>query len=198
MNCRNQKGFTLIEVIVVAGIIAILAGILVPTIFGQIDESKKTRALGECKIIQTAVMTFRKDVGKWPYYTDATSVPPIPATILYTGASAPAFNYYLDPGRGFSVENPTSLAEQLVTNTRGYDAKLWKGPYMTDTLDPWGNAYVINTNNFAIPTEPIWVISGGPDGIVQSDPRSTGICMDSENAPNTPITPCDDIGVRIQ
>ncbi|MBL0226806.1 MAG: hypothetical protein IPQ16_14920 [Geobacteraceae bacterium] len=51
----------MIEVIVVAAIIAILAGILAPMIFNQIDEAKKTRALADCKTISNAVMLFRKE-----------------------------------------------------------------------------------------------------------------------------------------
>jgi prepilin-type N-terminal cleavage/methylation domain-containing protein len=64
----GNRGFTLIEVIVVAAIIAILAGILVPMIFNQIDEAKLTRAEGDCKTISTAILMFRKETGKWPYY----------------------------------------------------------------------------------------------------------------------------------
>ena len=61
---RGNRGFTLIEVIVVAAIIAILAGILVPMIFNQIDEAKKTRAQADCKTISTAILMFRKDTAK--------------------------------------------------------------------------------------------------------------------------------------
>ena len=63
---KGQRGFTLIEVIVVASIIAILAGILVPMIFNQIDEAKIARAQADCKSISTAILLFRKDLGKWP------------------------------------------------------------------------------------------------------------------------------------
>ena len=62
----NRKGFTLIEVIVVAAIIAILAGILVPMIFNQIDEAKKTKAVGEVKTLQQTVATIRTNTLRWP------------------------------------------------------------------------------------------------------------------------------------
>ena len=40
---KNNKGFTLVEIIVVLVIIAILAAIAVPAVLGYVDESKKTR-----------------------------------------------------------------------------------------------------------------------------------------------------------
>src|SRR3990172_5268701 len=66
MKVRNEKGFTLIEVIVVAGIIAILAGILVPLIFKEIDESRITRASADIRSISSAMIVFRKDIAAWP------------------------------------------------------------------------------------------------------------------------------------
>lgn len=40
---KNNKGFTLVEIIVVLVILAILAAIAVPAVLGYVDESKKTR-----------------------------------------------------------------------------------------------------------------------------------------------------------
>ena len=66
MRLRRNEGFTLIEVIVVAGIIAILAGILVPLILKEIDESRITRATADTRSISTAMIVFKKDTAQWP------------------------------------------------------------------------------------------------------------------------------------
>ena len=42
---KNNKGFTLVEIIVVLVILAILAAIAVPAVLGYVDESKKTMIL---------------------------------------------------------------------------------------------------------------------------------------------------------
>ena len=39
---KNNKGFTLVEIIVVLVILAILAAIAVPAVLGYVDEAKKT------------------------------------------------------------------------------------------------------------------------------------------------------------
>lgn len=81
MKLREQKGFTLIEVIVVAGIIAVLAGILVPLIFKEIDESKVSRAAADIRSISTALIVLKKDTGQWPVSSSCT-----PTVTLISGA----------------------------------------------------------------------------------------------------------------
>lgn len=167
-SVRNA-GFTLIEVIVVAAIIAILAGILVPMIFNQIDESKKTRALGDCKSIQSALLAFRKDVGSWPNKT-------APATanvdLLYVTSTAPPV---LPPdadltGLGWGVAIKHPLHDHLRVDEYGSYGTLWKGPYMSDfSSDPWGNPYLISAGTFDDPAAATWVLSMGPDGILQTN-----------------------------
>ena len=52
-NIRNQKGFTLIEILVVVIIVAILAAIAVPRYLRYVERSRSTEA-------QTAISTIRK------------------------------------------------------------------------------------------------------------------------------------------
>ncbi|MGC2064329.1 MAG: type II secretion system protein GspG [Thermodesulfovibrionales bacterium] len=161
LKIKSNKGFTLIEVIVVAGIIAVLAGILVPIIFKELDEAKITRAKADVRSIYTAVFIFRKDTGKWPALSaDCTT----PITLL-EGSGDPPGN---DIGLllyDSSVARP--FKDYLQQNNGCYTN--WKGPYMADvTADPWGRKYYINAKNFPFSTESVWIISAGPNGILDT------------------------------
>lgn len=195
MNFRNQKGFTLIEVIVVAGIIAILAGVLVPMIFNQIDEAKKTRALADTKSIQSALIAFKKDVGVWPYNSGAFGSNTSDVTLLAT--INPAEISAGDMTQIGALKYDTSKIQNIKDHltdaavaTAIYGDK-WKGPYLADIpLDPWGKPYIIPVS-LLVPTTPpysgpIWIFSAGPNGVFDTD-----IDVSSQSG-------SDDIGVRIQ
>lgn len=51
---RKNRGFTLVELIVVLVILVILAAILVPALLGYIDKAKKEKILLEAKDVWTA------------------------------------------------------------------------------------------------------------------------------------------------
>jgi len=55
MRKRNEKGFTLIEVVVVVAVIAILAAVLTPYITKYIDDSKIAKARNEVQVIGAAM-----------------------------------------------------------------------------------------------------------------------------------------------
>lgn len=202
MSRLNRKGFTLIEVVVVASIIAILAGILVPTIFNQIEEANKTKALAECKSIVNAIVLFKKDTGLWPVYTSGTTFPcssenATVATIMTNNSNPlPA----LDAGATGWVTTTKASSYDFLVSKASIDANIcypkdetnlrpsWRGPYMSDTPpDPWGNPYVINIGDLLSndASLKIWVISAGADGIIQ-----TPTINDSTSG--------DDIGSRLR
>jgi general secretion pathway protein G len=63
---RNQRGFTLIEIMVVLIIIGLLAGLVVPRLMGQTDKAKRTKAEVQIKNIQSGLDLFRLDNGFYP------------------------------------------------------------------------------------------------------------------------------------
>lgn len=179
MILKQEKGFTLIEVIVVAGIIAILAGILVPIIFKEIDESRVTRAHADVRSISNAVLIFRKDTGKWPTMDDTCS--PDNLSMLSGDGNLPT-NY---DAVGFNPGIPGSYNDHLSADTNGCYGALWKGPYIARVAaDPWGNAYITNAETFADFNRPVWILSAGPNGITETTTDSVTLMG-------------DDIGLRI-
>ena len=55
---KKKKGFTLIELMAVIAIIAILAAVLVPTVSGYINRSKKTAIITQVRTLVNAVETY--------------------------------------------------------------------------------------------------------------------------------------------
>ena len=63
---HNQKGFTLLEVIVVVAILAILAGLVLPNFSGIIGNAKTTMVQGQLEKAREACFSFNADTGTWP------------------------------------------------------------------------------------------------------------------------------------
>lgn len=63
---RNQKGFTLIEIMVVVVILSILAAIVVPRLLSRPEEAKRTKAQVDIKNIEEALGLFKLDNGFYP------------------------------------------------------------------------------------------------------------------------------------
>ena len=62
----KQSGFTLIELLVVLVILGMLAGLVGPRIFGNVDKSKVKTANTQVQMLRGALQTYRLDVGSYP------------------------------------------------------------------------------------------------------------------------------------
>lgn len=54
---KNQKGFTLVELIVVIAILGILATLLVPRIMGNVNDAKKNKEISNARTIASEITT---------------------------------------------------------------------------------------------------------------------------------------------
>ena len=63
---RRRAGFTLVEILVVIGIIVLLAGILVPMVTRAMRTAKQTRIAADMQAIGTALEAFKADQGDYP------------------------------------------------------------------------------------------------------------------------------------
>jgi general secretion pathway protein G len=119
----HNKGFTLIELIVVIAVIAILASVVAPNAFRAIEKSKIARVVHDSRSIKAAAYAMYSDTGLWPgsnWSDDPT-----------------------DPLQG------AALGEGFVD--KGDDAEMpdtWEGPYLEKwTINPWGGFYYWDYND---------------------------------------------------
>ncbi|WP_313087727.1 type II secretion system major pseudopilin GspG [Pseudomonas sp.] len=66
LNDRKQRGFTLIEIMVVVVILGILAALVVPQVMNRPDQAKVTVAKGDIKAIGAALDMYKLDNYAYP------------------------------------------------------------------------------------------------------------------------------------
>jgi prepilin-type N-terminal cleavage/methylation domain-containing protein len=189
----DRHGFTLIEIVVAVAIVAIFAAAISPMVFRHLEDAKIGRAAEETDTIATAVLSYYKDVGKWPYThqngpagnsIDRVVSSPNVATTSGPDAQSNArrwgnwgddkqlgdYLYFNNPDDD-SRENGSS-ADQDGQDWPTAGKGAWKGPYIDSYHidDPWGNAYVINTRYLpggdynGTVRHKVFVLSAGPNG----------------------------------
>ncbi len=68
---RGEKGFTLIEIIIVLAVLGVLAAVVIPNVSGYLGRAKDRGWGADRDILQAAVDSYRTDIGKragnpWP------------------------------------------------------------------------------------------------------------------------------------
>ena len=112
MSQKNNKGFSLVELIVVVAIMAVLMGILVPTLVKNVEKSKKQKDASAIEEIRSTMVTTLAD----PTYSD------IEATIVYDGTTMD-----VDDPKTITAVSPITDAEVKTFLTAvSADVKDWK------------------------------------------------------------------------
>jgi len=63
---RDERGFTLIELMVVVVILGILAGLIIPKIMGRPEEARRLKAKMQIQALETSLKLYYIDNGRYP------------------------------------------------------------------------------------------------------------------------------------
>jgi len=63
---RDNRGFTLIEMIVVVIILGLLAGLVAPRLFSRVGQSKQVAARAQIELLGSALDQYSLDTGSYP------------------------------------------------------------------------------------------------------------------------------------
>lgn len=172
---KNNRGFTLLEMAVVLGVIATLAAMLTPLVTGYIDQARSTRADADTAAIAQAMLLYRRDTGKYPIFNLRSDVNPAkPCMVSGTGTALPTGTNHATWAALCTSMAP--LQNYLNINSLGYSTNTssytlsYRGPYLAglDGSDPWGQPYVVTTSYLVNETYWAFVISAGPNAGLDS------------------------------
>ncbi len=188
----RDKGFTLIEIIVILAVISILVAILTPTVLKFIDDAQRSSAANSVQVIAAALNDLIKDTGKFPgsktsktFLCSANGDFATDSTSTWASSSAVCSNFF----DHLIINDPdgSGTPDESVSDYRTTGKRRHRGPYLSSTdEDPFGNVFQVNVSTLkGGDRNPTWVISAGPDGDFQTattDKKLAG----------------DDIGIRIK
>jgi prepilin-type N-terminal cleavage/methylation domain-containing protein len=157
MRRNPPAAFTLIELLVVIAIIAILIGLLFPSLLGMYERAKKTQAKNDLTQIVNAVNAFYTEYGRYPL-PGAPTTPPLPNSYTYGPGGEQTNNVALFTELRGCTAITGSCPAVATLNTRQIvfisppDAKNAANPRLGigtaagnigQYFDPWGSNYVI-------------------------------------------------------
>ena len=164
-TCPSVAGFTLIEIVVVIAILITLTVVALPLTDG-IADARETRVLADTTTLGGGLLRYMQDTRFRPTGDKGQATYD---HLLGDLGETPAF----DISGSF-----TSDAVGIITRSNTWNSRRWRGPYLEPMPpDPWGFRYVAWVRNFNA-GKPVWVISAGPDGRIQTGPDAMAIMGD--------------------
>ena len=139
---RKQKGFTLIEVLVVVAIIGIVAAIAIPNFLNAINRGRQKRTMADIRSIGTALEAYSVDFHYYPKVAASTVTDLVPYI-------QPTFIKVLPTNDGWNQSMVVQLTVQGTSYTIYSKAKGNAGAITTQgPKTDFGNAIVFSNGQF--------------------------------------------------
>lgn len=165
----RRRGFTMLELIIVIAVVSILAAIVTPLAVEQITQKRYEACREELVLLRKALVGDTRVMeggnrSNYGFLGDVGALPVVLDELLQPG-SRPLFQAYTLGGTTFHHG--------------------WRGPYVSEILDPWGNAYhyLVRTVS-ADDKRRAFLWSAGPDGVTDPDPAAAAYTTNAVNADN--------------
>lgn len=138
-----KRGFTLIEILIVLGVIAILLSIIIPAFRGMQEEGKRTKAQKETETCQVAIESYYKNYDSYPPNLDVltgctplilSEKPEDPFRTLVDAADKGVFTY--------STGTDAAIGIWYMVGSQGPD-RTWQSSYSA------GNWYILGDDILA-------------------------------------------------
>lgn len=177
---KNNKGFSLVELIIVIAIMAILAGAIAPALIKYIDKSRRSNDVTSAKTIKTAVETALGGDSIYELLTTGTGaiITIEPGKNTSSASTGGQYGVTIDPAtvsqekeiNGKAVSDLITQAEKTIAQNIG--EKTPKLKYRKNATDPKGNG--------GQPSEFVALVSNGGTVYVyiSSDKGNVGIGKD--------------------
>lgn len=146
---RDQRGFTLVELLVAIAIIGVLAAIILPNAFKAVEKAKISRVVADVRSIKAAGYAYYADAGDWPKAGQDS----------YDPGSGDEYGFlYFMKTDGSTGWNGPYLEKPPGTTPWGGHYRYWKSEINGQVRDAAGNQIPVNNTKCAVVT-----IGGFPD-----------------------------------